>query len=152
MPHPIAPAGTISQIEKLNTLKPVKRSTKVIKIAVTTDVINPASAIPVDLNVFCITAPKTSTRKPFILYLTNSQPTDDARSPVRYTPPMTHAQALAKTIERLPPARRAEVEQFVAFVALREQEGALVRDAANASAPAFAAVWDNEEDAVYDAL
>jgi len=65
---------------------------------------------------------------------------------------MTHAQALAKTIERLPPARRAEVEQFVAFVALREQEGALVRDAANASAPAFAAVWDNEEDAVYDAL
>jgi hypothetical protein len=35
---------------------------------------------------------------------------------------------------------------------LREQERALTRAAAVASVPAFAAVWNNPEDDVYDAL
>lgn len=65
---------------------------------------------------------------------------------------MISAQALVQTIEALPPARQAEVTQFVAFVAAREREASLSRDAAAVSAPAFAAAWDNDADAVYDAL
>lgn len=62
------------------------------------------------------------------------------------------ARTLVETIEALPPARQAEVTQFIAFVAAREHEAALTRDAAAVSAPSFAAIWDNDEDAVYDAL
>ena len=65
---------------------------------------------------------------------------------------MTSAQALVQTIEALPPARQAEVTQFVAFVAAREREASLSRDAAAVSAPSFAAIWDNDDDADYDAL
>jgi len=61
-------------------------------------------------------------------------------------------QALIAKIEALPADRRIEVEDFVDFIRLRDQERALTRAAASASAPAFAAVWDNREDDVYDAL
>ena len=59
---------------------------------------------------------------------------------------------LLRKIESLPPERIAEVEDFVDFIGLREQERALTRAAAAASAPAFAAIWSNPEDDVYDAL
>lgn len=59
---------------------------------------------------------------------------------------------LMQRIQALPPERIAEVEDFVAFIAAREQERALTRAAAAASAPAFAVVWDNPDDAAYDAL
>lgn len=65
-------------------------------------------------------------------------------------PPDT--QALIEKIEALPAERIAEVEDFVEFLRLREQERTLSRAAAAASAPAFAAVWGNPEDDVYDAL
>jgi hypothetical protein len=52
----------------------------------------------------------------------------------------------------LPAERIAEIEDFVDFIRLREQERALTRAAAAASAPAFAAIWSNPEDDVYDAL
>jgi len=65
-------------------------------------------------------------------------------------PPDT--QALIKKIEALPAERIAEVEDFVEFLGLREQERALTHAAAAASAAAFAAVWGNPEDDVYDAL
>jgi hypothetical protein len=65
---------------------------------------------------------------------------------------MPDTQALMEQIQALPPERIAEVEDFVAFIAAREQERSLVRAAAAASAPAFAAVWDNPEDDAYDAL
>jgi hypothetical protein len=55
-------------------------------------------------------------------------------------------------IQALPPDRIAEVEGFVAFIAAREQERSLIRNAAAASAPAFAAIWDNPDDDAYDAL
>jgi hypothetical protein len=65
---------------------------------------------------------------------------------------MPDALALIEKIQALPAERIAEVEDFVEFLALREQERSLVRAASVASAPAFAAVWSNPEDDVYDAL
>ena len=62
--------------------------------------------------------------------------------------------ALVEKISALPIERIAEVEDFVDFLRLRDQDHALSRAAAAAaaSAPAFAAVWENPEDDVYDAL
>jgi len=59
---------------------------------------------------------------------------------------------LIKKIETLPAERIAEIEDFVDFIHLREQERSLSAAAIVASAPAFAAVWSNPEDDVYDAL
>jgi hypothetical protein len=54
--------------------------------------------------------------------------------------------------QALPPERIAEVEDFVNFLAVREHERTVTRQAAAATAPAFAAGWDNPEDSIYDAL
>jgi hypothetical protein len=59
---------------------------------------------------------------------------------------------LIEKILALPEYRLNEVEDFVDFIRLREQQRALARDGAAASAAAFAAVWSNPEDDVYDAL
>jgi hypothetical protein len=63
----------------------------------------------------------------------------------------TTAQALIAKIQALPPERLAEVEDFVDHIA-SGGDRAIVRAAAEASAAAFAAVWNNPEDDVYDAL
>ncbi len=63
-----------------------------------------------------------------------------------------NARALIEKIEQLPPDRIAEVEDFVDLIRTREQDRALTRAAAKTSAASFAAVWDNPEDDVYDAL
>jgi len=55
-------------------------------------------------------------------------------------------QALLEKIQALPAERIAEIEDFVAFIAVRERQRSLARAAAAASSPAFAAVWDNPED------
>ena len=60
--------------------------------------------------------------------------------------------SLIEKIQALPAERIAEVEDFVDFIRLRERERGLVRDAAATSAPAFAAIWNNPDDAAYDAL
>jgi hypothetical protein len=65
---------------------------------------------------------------------------------------MPNPQALIDKISELPAERIAEVEDFVDFIRLREQDRALTRAAATASSPAFAAIWNNPEDDVYDAL
>ena len=62
------------------------------------------------------------------------------------------SKALIEKIAALPTERIAEIEDFVDFIHLREQERALTRAAAAASAPTFAAIWSNAEDDVYDAL
>lgn len=62
------------------------------------------------------------------------------------------AQSLIDKLQRLPPERQAEVEDFVDFLRSREGDQRLVSVAARASAPAFAAVWDNQDDAEYDRL
>jgi hypothetical protein len=63
-----------------------------------------------------------------------------------------NAQALPEKIQALPPERIAEVEDFVEFIAAREQRRVFTREAAAVRTPAFAAVWNNPEDDAYDAL
>jgi hypothetical protein len=63
-----------------------------------------------------------------------------------------HANALIEKIQTLSPERLAEVEDFVDFIRLREQQRALTTAAATVSVPVFAAIWDNPEDDAYDAL
>lgn len=64
----------------------------------------------------------------------------------------TDIRSLIDKIESLPAERIAEVEDFVDFIRLREQERRLVRAAAAASASTFAAIWGHPDDEVYDAL
>jgi hypothetical protein len=61
-------------------------------------------------------------------------------------------QALIEKLKTLSPERVAEVEDFVDFLRAREQERGLLRAAARVAEPAFASVWDNDEDAAYDRL
>ncbi|MDH4172658.1 MAG: DUF2281 domain-containing protein [Betaproteobacteria bacterium] len=61
-------------------------------------------------------------------------------------------QSLIEKLKALSPDRVAEVEDFVDFLRAREQERALTRAASCVAEPAFAAVWDSDEDAVYDRL
>ena len=65
---------------------------------------------------------------------------------------MAVSQALIAKIAALPAPRLAEVEDFVDFIRLRERDGAVSRASAATSAQAFAAIWDNLEDAAYDGL
>ena len=65
---------------------------------------------------------------------------------------MPDPQALLEKMQALPPERLSEVEDFVDFIVAREQERTLTRAASAASTPAFAAIWNNLDDDVYDAL
>ncbi len=65
---------------------------------------------------------------------------------------MSSTLGLFDKIRALPANRVAEIEDFVDFIATREQARSLVRAAAAPSAPAFAAIWDNAEDDAYDSL
>jgi hypothetical protein len=65
---------------------------------------------------------------------------------------MPNANNLMKKIQALPAERIAEIEDFVAFIAAREQEQSLTRAATATSAARFAAIWNNPEDDAYDAL
>lgn len=65
---------------------------------------------------------------------------------------MPNTQTLIQKIQALPVERIAEIEDFVEFIAAREQERSLTRAAGAVSAPAFAAIWNNPEDDAYDAL
>jgi|CXWL01.1.fsa_nt_gi hypothetical protein len=62
------------------------------------------------------------------------------------------AQHLLDKILSLPADRVAEVEDFVDFLSVRAAERVLSRAAAATSERAFAKVWDNPDDAVYDLL
>ena len=61
-------------------------------------------------------------------------------------------QAILEKLKSLPPERVAEVEDFVDFLRARNAERAAVRAATLAAEPAFAKVWDNDDDAAYDRL
>ncbi len=53
----------------------------------------------------------------------------------------------------LPPEQLREVEDFVDFLRSHDhQDSALTRVAAQASEPVLDQLWDNPEDAAYDAL
>ncbi len=72
--------------------------------------------------------------------------------PIEGSPMPANAQALIEKIQALPPEKQEEIEDFIDFVQQREQERSLTRAAAALSAPAFAAIWNNLEDEVYNAL
>jgi len=59
---------------------------------------------------------------------------------------------LSEKIQSLDPDQIAEVEDFAEFLRVRGQDRALKQYATALGAPAFEAIWDNPEDAVYDAL
>ncbi len=61
-------------------------------------------------------------------------------------------QVLIEKLKSLPPERMAEVEDFVDFLRTRDEERALERAATRAAEPAFAKVWNNDDDAAYDRL
>jgi hypothetical protein len=60
--------------------------------------------------------------------------------------------ALIEKIASLPDERIAEIEDFVEFIRQREELRALRNDFAALSEGVFAKMWDNPQDAVYDAL
>jgi hypothetical protein len=60
--------------------------------------------------------------------------------------------SLLAKLQQLPPQRLAEVEDFIDFLRSREDDRAFAHAAARAAEPAFAKVWDNDEDAAYDRL
>ena len=61
------------------------------------------------------------------------------------------SEELIEKIRNLTPERIAEVEDFIDFIAQRD-ERRLVQAAAKLSEDAFGKVWDNEEDSAYDQL
>ena len=64
----------------------------------------------------------------------------------------SNASTLTEKIQSLSAEQIVEVEDFVEFVRLRGQERGLTRAVSAVSAPAFEAVWNNPDDAAYDAL
>ena len=69
---------------------------------------------------------------------------------------MNHVEpALLEKLKELPPSRFTEVADFIDFIfarSLKEDQLACRQANAAASEPAFAKVWDNDEDAAYDDL
>ena len=82
-------------------------------------------------------------------------PGPEEGDPQRYNRTMTKPAAdgaLLEKIRSLSPDRLAEVEDFVDFLAARDQDQLLTKTAARTSEAAFRAVWDNADDAEYDRL
>lgn len=59
---------------------------------------------------------------------------------------------LLDKLDQLPPERVAEVEDFVDFLQHKDQDRRLTQAAMQTAEPSFKKVWDNPDDAVYDAL
>jgi hypothetical protein len=59
---------------------------------------------------------------------------------------------LIEKIQALSPERLAEVDDFVEFLKLKEQQRLLTNSAAQISEPVFTKIWDNSDDEAYDAL
>ena len=60
-------------------------------------------------------------------------------------------QLLAK-VRRLPPEKQVAVEDFIDFLAQREEDRRLTQAAGGASEAVFAEIWDNPDDSEYDRL
>jgi hypothetical protein len=59
---------------------------------------------------------------------------------------------LIEKIRTLPPEKIAEVEDFVDFLSLKDQDRTLLRASNRLAEEAFQKVWDNPEDDEYDRL
>jgi hypothetical protein len=64
----------------------------------------------------------------------------------------TNVTELSEKMQGLSPQQIAEIDDFVEFLKQRDQDHALTRAAMETSAPAFAQIWSNPVDDVYDAL
>lgn len=62
------------------------------------------------------------------------------------------SEPLMERIRTLPPEKITEVEDFVDFLQLRDQDRRLTHATTKLSEDAFRKVWDNPEDAAYDQL
>lgn len=60
--------------------------------------------------------------------------------------------SLIEKLTHLSPERQAEVDDFIEFLRQRDQAQLLGKDYAQASEAAFAKVWENDDDALYDKL
>ncbi|MBS0432138.1 MAG: DUF2281 domain-containing protein [Proteobacteria bacterium] len=63
-----------------------------------------------------------------------------------------HIEQMVKKLERLPPERVAEVEDFIDFLHNRDEDRGLVQAAQAVSERTLQTVWDNPADADYDRL
>ncbi len=63
-----------------------------------------------------------------------------------------HIQQMVEKLQQLPPAKVAEVEDFIDFLSSRDRDRLIVKAAQAASEPSLEAVWDNPDDADYDNL
>ncbi len=63
-----------------------------------------------------------------------------------------HIRELIDKLETLPPERVAEVEDFIDFIKQRDQDRQLTHAATKVAESSLHKVWDNPDDAVYDAL
>lgn len=61
-------------------------------------------------------------------------------------------QSIVESLRGLSPERVAEVEDFVNFLRARDAERELTRASSRLAEPAFAAVWENSDDADYDRI
>lgn len=59
---------------------------------------------------------------------------------------------LIEKIDTLPPERVEEVEDFVDFLRQKDQDRQLTHAATKTAEPSLKKVWDNPDDADYDAL
>ena len=64
----------------------------------------------------------------------------------------TAIHTLTDKIQELSPSQLTEVEDFVDLLRLRRRERSLTQATSSMSIPAFAAIWSNPDDDVYDAL
>ena len=65
---------------------------------------------------------------------------------------LQQAEQVAEKLKTLSAERLGEVEDFIDFLSHRDSERQLTRMAMAASEPVLRAVWDNPDDAEYDAL
>ena len=65
---------------------------------------------------------------------------------------MTVKDLIKKEIENLPESKLSEVLDFIQFLELKEGDRGLIAAAQRISERSFSKVWDNQEDAAYDAL
>ena len=63
-----------------------------------------------------------------------------------------HIQQMMKKLKALPPARAAEVEDFIDFLQTRDSNRGLVQATKAITEARLKALWDNADDAVYDRL
>ena len=59
---------------------------------------------------------------------------------------------VVRKLQTLAPNRIEEVEDFIDFLCQRDNDRQLTRAAMQTSEPALNSVWDNPDDAEYDAL